>query len=363
MDNQSEFVNDDKKLLSQVDRVLTERRSLGLENLVGGLEAVIINTALKDFEAAVHELLDFTGLSFVEGWESPWGPGCRLVAAGSADFLIQARKNQANPFAAYNVGPKASSLPQARLETFVFEVFDMAAYLTGQSKRGTKFLTAEPIKGDNYLFIQTEPSAYTGNSVGLIQWTGERRNFSAPGKESSTFRPVKPDRAYLKNIGPLDHTATRVRAEERDAAILEFIGLTNYDFSMAIYVDSLNSITSVARLSPDDYAAVFTSGITPFADLATSGPTEKFIHNYGTRVHHMAFRTEEIHRTFAGLKADGLDFLVELVGGEEDGLWQTFSQQSPTTILVNEYINRYPGFDGFFSRRNVHLLTEATDKQ
>ena len=359
----SGFVNDDKKLLSELDRVLTERQALGLENLVGGLEAVIINTATGDFEAAVQELLDFTGLSFAEAWESVHGPGCRLTVPGSADFLIQARRNQANPFAAHNIGPKASALPQARLETFVFEVFDLTAYLAGQSKRGTKFLTAEPVKGDNYLFIQTEPSAYTGNSIGLIQWTGQRQNFSAPGREPLAFNPVKPDRDYLKNIGPLDHTATRVRAEERDAAILEFIGLTNYDFSMAIYVDSLNSITSVARLSPDDYAAVFTSGITPFADLASSGPTEKFIHNYGTRVHHMAFRTEEIHRTFAGLKADKLGFLVELVGGEEDGLWQTFSRQSPTTILVNEYISRYPGFDGFFSRRNVHLLTEATDKQ
>jgi len=139
--------------------------------------------------------------------------------------------------------------------------------------------------------------------------------------------------------------------------------LTNYNFDFAIYVKVFNSITNVARLSQSDFAMVFTSGISPYISDAESGPTEKFIHNYGTRVHHMAFHTEEIEDTFAALKEDGMDFLIELVGSPREGLKQTFTVASENTLLVNEYIHRYGDFDGFFTRSNVTLLTGATSKQ
>jgi 4-hydroxyphenylpyruvate dioxygenase-like putative hemolysin len=130
-----------------------------------------------------------------------------------------------------------------------------------------------------------------------------------------------------------------------------------------VFVKSLNSITSVARLSKDDFAMVFTSGIVPFIGSAESGPTEMFINNYGTRVHHMAFSTEEIDSVVSELREHGMDFLVDLVGSPEEGLKQTFSMPSPHTMIVNEYIHRYEGFDGFFTRSNVEALTRATGKQ
>jgi 4-hydroxyphenylpyruvate dioxygenase-like putative hemolysin len=108
---------------------------------------------------------------------------------------------------------------------------------------------------------------------------------------------------------------------------------------------------------------VFTSGITPYTTDEASGPTEMFIRNYGTRVHHMAFRTERIEETVARLREDGLDFLLDIVGSEEEGLKQIFSVPSQNTLIVNEYIHRYGGFDGFFTRSNVEKLTEATTRQ
>jgi hypothetical protein len=108
---------------------------------------------------------------------------------------------------------------------------------------------------------------------------------------------------------------------------------------------------------------VFTSGISPYVSEEVSGPTEKFVHNYGTRVHHLAFQTEDIEDTYSALVEDGMEFLIELVGSPEEGLKQTFSQPSKNTLLVNEYIHRYGDFDGFFTKSNVTLLTEATDKQ
>ncbi len=139
--------------------------------------------------------------------------------------------------------------------------------------------------------------------------------------------------------------------------------LTNYNFDFAIYVKSLNSITSVARLSSSDFAMVFTSGITPYVSQEASGPTEKFISNFGPRVHHIAFQTEEIEATVEALRKDGMKFLLDLVGSPEEGLKQIFSEPSKNTLLVLEYIHRYGDFDGFFTKSNVSSLTAATAKQ
>jgi hypothetical protein len=161
----------------------------------------------------------------------------------------------------------------------------------------------------------------------------------------------------------LDHAATRMEAKDRDAAIIEFMELTNYNFDFAIYVKPLNSITNVARVSKNDFAMVFTSGITPFVNDHVSGPTEKFMHHFGPRVHHLAFRTKHIEETFTSIKKDGMGFLIELVGSPSEGLKQTFSLPSKNTFLVTEYIHRYGDFDGFFTKSNVTLLTAATAKQ
>ncbi|MGM0510866.1 MAG: hypothetical protein ACQESD_07070, partial [Thermoplasmatota archaeon] len=232
-----------------------------------------------------------------------------------------------------------------------------------QKERGVNFMTNSIQETKNHRFIQTIPSTYTGNSLGFIEWKGGERNYASEKDEVLDWNFQKPDKEYLSNIKELDHAATRVRAKDRDAAIIEFMELTNYDFDFAIYVETFNSITNVARLTKDDYAMVFTSGVIPYESDEESGPTEKFIHNYGTRVHHTAFRTENIEETFEAIKEDGMDFLIELVGSPEDGLKQTFTTASENTLLVNEYIHRYGDFDGFFTRDNVTKLTEATKKQ
>ena len=87
------------------------------------------------------------------------------------------------------------------------------------------------------------------------------------------------------------------------------------------------------------------------------------MHNYGKRVHHVAFRTEDIETTFDALQDAGMEFLIGLVGSEEEGLKQTFSVPSINTLLVTECIHRYGDFAGFFTKSNVTLLTAATDKQ
>jgi hypothetical protein len=352
-------VQEEEMLVEKAGLVTDERRDAGLEGLVGGLDSVIITTATTHLAPAVYELLRYTGLtctgSFVEGDRQAYV----LSLPGSASLVVRSRGTGANPFLPVNRARLTVSIPDTRLETFVFAATDLAEYVQIQRGRGIRFLTPEIQDADAFRFIQTTPSPFTGNSVGFIEWKGTR-SYTPAGARPVPPDLKKPPHHYLEQIGGLDHAATRVRAQDRMPAILEFLNLTSYRYDFGVYVRSLNSITSVARRERDDFAMVFTSGIRPYTNDADSGPTEMFIADYGTRVHHMAFRTEHIERTVAALGRDGMEFLLDLVGSEEEGLQQIFSVPSQHTLLVTEYIRRFGGFDGFFTRSNVERLTAAT---
>jgi 4-hydroxyphenylpyruvate dioxygenase-like putative hemolysin len=353
----------EQDLADRIPAVLRLRKDLGLEGLVQGLDSVIISTESGRLNAAVAELLRYTGLTADAYFEDDSSTTFALGTQGSASLLIRARKKGDNPFNKLNAAAKTKNLPNTRLETFIFRTPGLDQFVEIQSGRGARFMTPGIIEYPCFRYIQTVPSQFTGNSLGFIEWTGKKGDYAPLDAVTLPLSLKKPALPHLANIHGLDHTATRVRALERNDAILEFMELTTYSFDFAVFVRSLNSITSVARLSKDDYAMVFTSGIEPFREDADPGPTEMFIRNYGTRVHHMAFQTDHIEDSYDALRTDGMEFLVELVGSEEEGLKQTFSVPSPHTMIVNEYIHRYKGFDGFFTKNNVEMLTRATEKQ
>jgi len=354
---------EEEDLIRRAALVPAERRRDGLDGLVLGLDSVIISTEPGRATAAAAGLIRTTGHSCTEAWRNGNAEGYALGLAGSASIIVRSRDGGVNPFGDVNRAQLTASLPGTRLETFVFETPDISSYVRLQQGRGVRFLTQAPLETPSCSFIQTVPSRWTGNSIGLVQWKGSGRSCLPPGARPASSLPQKPGFPFLGNIGVLDHAATRVRAQDRTAAILEFLSLTDYHYDFGVYVKSLNSITSVARREEGDFAMVFTSGIAPYVSDETSGPTEKFIRNYGTRVHHIAFRTEQIEDTVDRLKQDGMAFLLDLVGSEEEGLKQIFSMPSENTLLVSEYIHRYGGFDGFFTRSNVEKLTEATGRQ
>ena len=360
--NRRSFNNDDDALRREAQRVIDEREALGLEGLVGDLDCIIINTEPARQKAAVEELLANTGLEFRATFEDSQAVTCVLGVDGSAGCLVRSRK-AASPFPDGRAFPKTRGLPTTRLETLVFEVADLERYVAIQKNRGVHFLSEGIVRGDGHSFIQTIPSTFSGISFGFIQWSGPARDYVPSEGTRLDWAFRKPEKAFLSDIKELDHAAARLEATDRDPAIIEFMNVTGYRFDFAIYVETLNSITNVARLPGARFAMVFTSGIHPYVDDETSGPTEKFVHTYGTRVHHIAFHTENIEATFEALKNAGMEFLIELVGSEDEGLKQTFSLPSVNTLLVHEYIHRYGGFDGFFTKSNVTLLTAATGKQ
>lgn len=358
-----QFRNSQEYLEREGLRLVEQRRTLGLEGLVGDLAAVIIMVEPERQRQAVEEMQHYTGLRLTGAYDGPNYVTGVLSQAGSADILIRSRhRPDENPFRAMNLHPKSAHLPNTRLETYVFECNDLERYVAIQKNLGVRF-TSEIIRTDTYLFIQTAPSLLIGASYGFIQWLGKPRTYSFSGGREVDWRIPAPAVEYRKNIRQLDHVATRLEAVARDEAILEFVRLTNHNFAFSIYVESLNSITNVTRRAEDGVGIVFTSGISPYLSDAKSGPTEKFVHNYGPRTHHLAFHTEEIEATFRAVKDDGMTFMIELVGGPGEGLHQTFTNPSPHTLIVTEYIHRYGGFTGYFTLSNVTALTMATGKQ
>ena len=364
------FHNDDALLLGKVEAAETARRKAGLDGLVGDLVGVVINAAPGGLTAAADELVRTTAHACVGAIDNPLsesGPACLLLRDGlGADIVLACRDGGDNPFTPYNTGLKTGAEAPARLETFLFACTDIDRYVAIQKARGVRFATEAPVRHGAVAAIATLPSVNTGNAIGLVQFDGDRPAYAAAAAGADLgVLPAKPGDPWLSHIRGIDHVATRVRARQRDAAIVEFLELTNYSFDFAVYVESLNSITNVARLSGAAYAQVFTSGIAPSDDptAADAGPTERFIANYGLRPHHVALTVEGIEAVVAGLGGGGMSFLSELVGSREDGLKQIFSRMSPRTMLVHEYIERYDGFDGFFTKGNVTRLTKATEKQ
>ena len=148
---------------------------------------MIINTEPERQRATAEELLRYTGLEFDGAFQDDEYRTCVLKTPGdhefrSADFLIRSRIKGENPFYQLNMAPKSRHLPNTRLETFVFETKDIEKYVSIQKSQGFEFLTDEIVRLDNYSFIQTVPSKFTGNSLGFIQWTGEKGRYDNLGE-------------------------------------------------------------------------------------------------------------------------------------------------------------------------------------
>ncbi len=355
-------VLDEERLLEETEAVAKESEALGLSELVGAIDSVIVQVAPGRMAAAVKELQSMTSLVPSGCYQSEDHLWCVMSPKRPPRFIVkEARRELENPFARFNSGEKTGEDPNTRLETFVFEVNDIEKLFQIQKSRGVSFLTDTILDLGNYRFLQTTPSEFSGNSVGYIQWETDDRDYAGKRDEEAGIDVDGGAKEFVQYVDYLDHTATRVRANDRIEAIKEWLTLLPYYFHMSVYVKSLNSITNVTRMVGQDYAQVFTTGIVPYQGVSAAyEPTERFIVDYGTRVHHLAWNTSRIEDVVDSLHGEGVRFLLDLVGSEEEGLKQTFTEPSAHSMLVTEYIHRYADFDGFFTKSNVTELTRAT---
>ena len=175
---------------------------------------------------------------------------------------------------------------------------------------------------------------------------------------------------------PIDHLATRILHQDREHAILEYIKLTSYHYWGSYDIADQNSSTNVTRNShgfdeSKSPARVFTAANTPhYVDhiVKLPSPTEAFVMNYGKRMHHIAYSVadnaegqegDNIDKVVETIKGEGIEFLLKVIGSAEEGLKQIFSRTSKYSLLITEYVQRYNGFQGFFTKKNVAFLTKA----
>jgi 4-hydroxyphenylpyruvate dioxygenase-like putative hemolysin len=176
-------------------------------------------------------------------------------------------------------------------------------------------------------------------------------------------------------ILPIDHLATRVYSQNREAALLEYLALSSYYYWGSYDIPDQNSSTNVTKnvrglTESRSPAKVFTANNHPYCvnhlDQLPS-PTETFVRNYGPRLHHMALAVKDgqhegkeyIDFVVHAITAQGKGFLLDTVGSREEGLKQIFSSASDFSSLIIEYVQRFGDFQGFFARNNVALLTVA----
>lgn len=192
------------------------------------------------------------------------------------------------------------------------------------------------------------------------------------------YREAKEIQARLgfdKLLLPIDHLATRVFSQNREVSILEYPTLTSYYYWGSYDIENQNSSTNVTksvryaaeRKSP---AKVFTAANHPYfvnSLLNLPSPTENFVRNYGPRLHHLAVAVQDGERdglanidyVVDAIRAQGKEFLLDVIGSKEEGLKQIFSSASEHSSLIIEYVQRFGSFSGFFTKSNVASLTHA----
>jgi hypothetical protein len=234
----------------------------------------------------------------------------------------------------------------------------------------------------------SKPSPYTQNIIGYMERPANSIRVYQHGNcvilptahAASERGKEMQERLGIKDlILPIDHLATRVYSQNREAALLEYLALSSYYYWGSYDIKDQNSSTNVTkniRQVPESTspAKVFTANNHPYCvnhlDNLPS-PTETFVRNFGPRLHHMAVEVkdgqsngrENIDIVVDAISAQGKGFLLETVGSREEGLKQIFSSASDFSSLIIEYVQRFGDFQGFFARDNVARLTFAAGQE
>jgi hypothetical protein len=371
-------------------RLMEERDKDGLTDMIGGMEALMLTVDPGHSLGYIAELALMSPYHYLVSLEtaSHWTHVLR-IDMDSPDFLVREVKDPTTRgiFRSLNeVYPIGAKRPNCRYIGEVLRVSDMAAVVGHQQQREFRFFNGDEIRKlefpDNLAL--TKPSPYTHNVIGYLQRADDQPRVYALGDSSirADVQQVYADAKRLQQelgigtlLQPIDHLATRVYSQNREVAILEYLSLSSYYYWGSYDIKSQNSSTNVTksvhyadeRHSP---AKVFTASNTPYFVSHLNrlpSPTENFVRNYGPRLHHIAFTVQDgyqgemanIDYVVDAVQKQGRDFLLEIIGSEEEGLKQIFSSASEHSSLIIEYVQRFGDFQGFFTRDNVAELTRA----
>lgn len=373
-----------------LERILTERDRVGLTDMIGRIEAVMLTVDPGhsiDYIAELALMTPYHYLVTLES-ESHWTHILR-IDMNAPDFLVREVKdpNTRGIFRSLNeVYPIGARRPNCRYMGEILHVANLHQVVELQKARGFRFFSQDEIRklelpGN---IAVSKPSPYTHNIIGYLERPDDQLRIYALGL--SSIRADVQDiylaaKAMQSKLGidtmlqPIDHLATRVYSQNREVAILEYLSLSSYFYWGSFDIRDQNSSTNVTKsvhfeCERESPAKVFTANNTPYFINHLErlpSPTEDFVRNYGPRLHHVAFGVRDGHDhgianidyVVDSIRQYGKNFLLEVIGSEDEGLKQIFSAASEHSSLIIEYVQRFADFQGFFTRDNVAELTRA----
>jgi hypothetical protein len=285
------------------------------------------------------------------------------------------------------VYPIGAHKPNSRYMGEVFRVENLHDVVELQKARDIRFFNQDQVRRlelpGNMAIVK--PSPYTHNIVGY--WERPESDIRVYALGWSSIRPdvqaayegAKEAQARLgldKMLLPIDHLATRVYSQNREAAILEYLTFTSYYYWGSYDIADQNSSTNVTKSvhhanELESPAKVFTAANYPYFVnhlLKLPSPTEAFVRNYGPRLHHLAVAVADgrtggkaqhrlrVSRRCATAARTSCSTSSAV---QEEGLKQIFSSASEYSSLIIEYVQRFGDFQGFFTKDNVARLTHA----
>lgn len=373
-----------------LEKLYDWRDQVGLTELIREMHSVIVEVDEEDRYSYLEELSLMTPYTFKKSYESDtFVYSLMEIDEHAPGYIIRSRKNRgSSPVMAMNlVSPVAMKKPHTRYIGEVYRVTDFDHVMEILEKSGVEFQDDGMKASSRIKFRRTVPSQYTWNTVAYIEYPkGQRQyyleQFPEHSEPAGVLQKLGSTKEKQRSLGmthliqPIDHLATRVLHQDREHALLEFIKLTSYHYWGSYDIADQNSSTNVTRNSHDlvesvSPARVFTAANNPHYInhlLKLPSPTEAFVMNYGKRMHHIAYSIadnakgqtfDNIDFVVDHLKKQGKEFLLQVIGSAQEGLKQIFSRTSAYSLLITEYVQRYNGFQGFFTKKNVAFLTKA----
>ena len=373
-----------------LQELLTERDRVGLTDMIGQIEALMITVDPNQSVRYVGELCLMTPYHYLVTLESEshWTHILR-IDMNSPDLLVREVKDPATRgiFRSLNeVYPIGASKPNSRYMGEILRVENMSEVTRLQHEREFRFFSQDDVRRlelPGNLSI-SKPSPYTHNIVAYMERPLDQIRTYALGLSSirgdvqAAYVEAKELQERLGINGlltPIDHLATRVYSQNRETAILEWLSLSSYYYWGSYDIKDQNSSTNVTKsvhFGDEIYspAKVFTANNTPYFVNHLErlpSPTETFVRNYGPRLHHLAVGVndgdqqgvENIDYVVDAIASQGKKFLLDVIGSREEGIKQIFSGASEHSSLIIEYVQRFGDFDGFFTKHNVAELTHA----
>ena len=371
-------------------RLLEERDQIGLSDAIRQIDALMITVEPGNSLAYVGEICLMTPYHYLVTLESESHLTHILrIDMSAPDILVREVKdpNTRGIFRSLNeVYPIGASKPNSRYMGEVLRVENLHEVVEMQKSRDVRFFNQEQVRKlelpGNMAIVK--PSPYTHNIVGYWERPESDIRIYALGLSSirddinRAYQDAKETQARLgidTLLLPIDHLATRVYSQNREAAILEYLTLTSYYYWGSYDIAAQNSSTNVTKSvhhanELESPAKVFTAANHPYFVnhlLKLPSPTEQFVRNFGPRLHHIAVAVRDgetagaanIDHVVNSLRNCGQDFLLDVIGSREEGLKQVFSSASEYSSLIVEYVQRFGDFQGFFTKQNVANLTHA----